>query len=119
MIMRKRQKTVEPEDCAKSDRLERTVRKELIMKKILVIVTRKHLNSLETKDHETHYIINDDKSNCDTSVNNDAVESNRCQPNYCNHKIFEKFHVIPGIYKSHIFNFTLLTLKFSNPVNIV
>ena len=34
--MRKRQKTVEPEDCAKSDRLERTVRKELIMKKILV-----------------------------------------------------------------------------------
>ena len=99
--------------------LERTVRKELIMKKIIVIVTRKHLNSLETKDHETHYIINDDKSNCDTSVNNDAVESNRCQPNYCNHKIFEKFHVIPGIYKSHIFNFTLLTLKFSNPVNIV
>ena len=89
------------------------------MKKILVIVTRKHLNSLETKDHETHDIINDDKSNCDTSVNNDAVESNRCQPNYCNHKIFEKFHVIPGIYKSHIFNFTLLTLKFSNPVNIV
>ena len=64
--MRKRQKTVEPEDCAKSDRLERTVRKELIMKKILVIVTRKHLNSLETKDHKTHDIMNDDKSNCDT-----------------------------------------------------
>ena len=58
--------TVEPEDSAKSNRLERTVRKELIMKKILVIVTRKHLNSLETKDHETHDIINDDKSNCDT-----------------------------------------------------
>ena len=67
MIMRKRQKMKQlNQKSAKSDRLERTVRKELIMKKIIVIVTRKHLNSLETKDHETHDIINDDESNCDT-----------------------------------------------------
>ena len=58
--------TVEPEDSAKSYRLERTVRKELIMKKILVIVTRKLLNFLETKDNETYNIMNDDKSNSDT-----------------------------------------------------
>ena len=63
--MRKRQKTVEPEDCAKSDRLERTVRKELIMKKIIVIVTRKHLNSLETKDHGTLGTKNNDTPNSD------------------------------------------------------
>ena len=36
------------------------------MKKILVIVPRKLLNFLETKDNDTHNIINDDKFNCDT-----------------------------------------------------
>ena len=74
------------------------------MKKILVIVLRKLLNFLESRDNDTHDIINYDKSNCDTQVNNDGVESNICQPNYCNHEIFEKIYV---------------TLKFSNPVNIV
>ena len=44
---------------------------------------------LKTKDHETCDTINNGKCNSDTKGNNDAMESNRCQPNYCNHDIFE------------------------------
>ena len=73
--------TVKPEDSEESDRSEITVRKELIIKKILVIVTRKHLNCLKSKVHETHNPMNNVKSNCDNSVNI-GVESNRCQPKY-------------------------------------
>ena len=56
------------------------MRKELIIKKIPVIVTRKHLNSLKSKVHEAHDPMNNVKSNHDNSVNI-GVESNQIDVN--------------------------------------
>ena len=57
------------------------MRKELIIKKILVIVMRKPLNSLKNKVHEIHDLMNTVKSNRENSVNI-GFEPNRCPPNY-------------------------------------